>query len=199
MHFSAKIPAPSLEDPLPGGSPFPSGPMEMSSAWTCCFVAGVPMPLYAGIGVCAAAAEATSAMPAARSLENRIFHAPVPVHFPGLNGIHIARDERRLLEEINVRTPYLGHFGHTWLNYAIVVRAAGHQQRLFSFPIPRSRKPGVGLARDGILQLRILPAPAAVRRDFHPANGSASGPGKAGDLVESRCRQMMPARRTRDY
>ncbi len=48
------------------------------------------------------------------------------------------------------------------------------------------------------LDLGNVPALAAVGRHFHLANGSATGPGQASDLVESAARQLMSAGRERD-
>src|SRR5260221_10193483 len=102
------------------------------------------------------------AAPKASSLENRIFHAPVAVHFPGLNGVQVARDKRGLFEEINVRAPNFGYFRERWLNHAFIIRAPRHKQSFLSAPIPRSRESSVRFARDRVLNLRIFPTSAAI-------------------------------------
>src|SRR3984957_11222651 len=128
--------------------------MEISSAWISCFVAGLPMPLYAGMGACCAAAvDAITDIQATNTiiLENRILYAPVRIHFPWLNRIHVARDQRSLLEKIRIRAPNLGHLRERWLHDSIVVRAAGHEHGLTAVPIPRNRKSRVGLAQNRVL------------------------------------------------
>src|SRR5690349_11578322 len=86
-HFFAKISAPCLAVPLPGGSSFPSGPIAMSQAWISSLVGLRPM-LYDG--ACAhAAVEAASAIMGTNELDRHIANAPVAVHFPGVNSVEI--------------------------------------------------------------------------------------------------------------
>src|ERR1700730_17161672 len=131
-----------------------------------------------------------------RSLRNRIVNTPIARDPPRLNGIVVAwhvefRIERHVEELRNLRSRRL--------NLAQFVRAARKEFGFSSIPIPVERKFGMRHAIGRPANLGVLPAPAAVGGYLHLANGPATGPGQAANLVESAAGQLLsPGRKGED-
>ena len=85
------------------------------------------------------------------------------------------------------------------LHVAAFVRAARLKHRLAAVPRPGQDEPAVRLSQHRLLQLRVLPAAAAVGRNLHLANRPAARPGQARDLIETGAREHRASGRTRDH
>src|SRR5712691_5010693 len=92
----------------------------------------------------------------------------------------------------------LGDLCSRRLNLTQFVRAARLELGLLSVPIPLMTEPGMRHAMRSPLNLGVVPTPATVGGHFHLANGSATGPGQAVDLVESSARQLLSPGRESD-
>src|SRR6266436_1591919 len=111
--------------------------------------------------------------------EHRIVYAPVAGHEPGLDGIEMSGaaglfqlGDAPVFIQLRLRR----------LNVTLVIRATGHEHRLFSVPTPVKGKPGVRLRMHRGLKLRFLPALAAVGGDFDLTDRASTGPSQASNL-----------------
>src|ERR1700719_4162284 len=134
-HLAAKIGAPCLAVPFPGGSSAPvTGLMEKSSFAIPSGVAG--RPKSSGLGFCAeAVVQAARATATTRRLDNRIVDPPVGLDLPRLNGVRVTNLVR--LQVGSVNAPELSYFRKRRLNLAALVGRAGQQHRFLSVPPPR--------------------------------------------------------------
>src|SRR5262245_12869410 len=106
-------------------------------------------------------------------------YAPIAGHEPRLDGIEM-RGAAGLFQLGDA--PEFIQLLLRRLDVTLVIRATRHEHRLFSVPSPVERKPGVRLRMHRRLNLRLLPAPAAVGGDFHLADRAAAGPSQTGNL-----------------
>src|ERR1700722_8132410 len=95
------------------------------------------------------------ALPSEQALrEHRVANAPIAGHEPGLDSIEV-RGAAGLFQLGDA--PVLVQLRLRRLNVTLVVRATGHQHRLFAVPRPVEREPGMRLRMDRRLKLRFLP------------------------------------------
>src|SRR5919202_1486706 len=128
-------------------------------------------------------------------LSVRIVHAPIARDSPGLNRVVQSRRAERLIQRL-VEEP--GDLCARRLHRTQFVRAARKELGLVSVPVPLIRESRMRHPLRRSLDLGIVPALAAVCGHFHLANGSATGPCQASDLVETAARQLLSRGRERD-
>src|SRR6202521_5662627 len=166
-----KSPAPSTAVPRPGGSSFPSGPIEMSNARISSAVGVLPTP-YAGD--CALLIWLSPRIiTSRRSLRESIVNAPIAGHPPRKNTIVQAS----YLEIAVVwLIPVFRDFGSRGLHGAQLLSAAWHDHALLPVPRPVEAKPGMrhGICRGSKLSGR--PGLPAVDRDVHAPNTTRPRP-----------------------
>src|SRR5688572_10020737 len=130
-----------------------------------------------------------------RTLRVAIGHAPVRGDPPGLNAVVQPRHAECGIEGF---VPVLGDLFARRLNLSDLVRAARKQLGLGSVPVPLMSESRMRHALRRPLDFRNVPAAASVGGHFHLANGSATGPGQAADLVEAAAKQLVSSGRERD-
>src|SRR5262249_53584225 len=150
-------------------------PIAVSMAASSAAVGGRPTPKEPD---CAAAAAMLTTQRtttgAASRLHVPIAHRAVGLHAPALDAVVVIvrvqsadRDERR----------------PGGLRVAGLVGTARDQRRVTAVPAPFEPEPGEGLRQDRRLQLRVLPRLSAVHAHLDTADGAASRPREARDLV----------------
>src|SRR5688572_15189615 len=115
-----------------------------------------------------------------RTLRVAIGHAPVGGNPPGLNAVVQPRHAERGIERL---VPVFGDLFSRRLDLADLVSTARKDLGLVSVPVPLMSESRMRHALRCPLDLGDVPALAAVGGDFHLANGAATGPGQASDLV----------------
>src|SRR5687767_12003156 len=167
--------------------------MEISHARISSALGVRPTPY---VGDCASAETPMSKANAiGRTLRVPIGDAPVRGDLPGLNAVVQPRHAECGIEGL---VPILGDLCARRLHLTDLVRAARLQLGLLSVPIPHMTESGMRHALRSPLYLGEVPAPATVGGHFHLANGSATRPGQAANLVESAAGQLVSPGRERD-
>src|SRR4029077_7931070 len=162
-HFLAKISAPSVAVPRPGGSSFPSGPTMKSKILISSWVRGVPRLVRDCASPATGAARIITGTSKLREhlRKHGIVYAPIAIHPPGLNGIDVNGAAGFLLSHVG-DAPVFIQLRQCRLNFTAFIRAARLEHRLFSVPSPVQSKPGMRLRKHRCLKLCVLPTAAAV-------------------------------------
>src|SRR4029450_101676 len=169
-----------LEVPRPDGSSSPVGPMGMSQARNSSAVGVRPTPY---VGDCASNEAPLMASNAnGRTLSVPIGHAPVAGNSPRLNAVVQSRHRERFIVGF---VPVLGELCARRLSLTYFVRAARHNLRLASVPVPHEAKARMRHALWCAFELGLAPRLAAVGRHFHQLDGAAAGPGQPANLVKA--------------
>src|SRR5207302_7558458 len=115
-HFSEYTLAPAETEPLPAGSPTPSGATVMSSLLISSGVSGRPR-----LGCCALHTDEMrqSAVAGKKNLNINMFHRPIRLNPPALNTVEVIELDWRIL-----RNPS----GSGGLHFALLISGSAHQR-----------------------------------------------------------------------
>src|SRR5215472_12263549 len=102
------------------------------------------------------------------NLGQTICNTPVAGYLPGLNAVIASLNPDFVL----LLAPILRAFGARRLNRAQLIRAARHQHALFPVPVPVIAEAGMRHWVCRRPKFGIPPAPAAVERYLHAADGA---------------------------
>src|SRR5262249_26517883 len=117
---------------------------------------------------------------------------------PARDGVAVLHCERRDVRRTPGRAALGGECLSARLHVACLVRRTALQDRGATIPVPRNTEASECFAQNRLLQRRLRPALAAVRRDLDFADAAISGKGNAGDLVEAGPLHVQPRRRVCD-
>src|SRR5256886_7337752 len=183
--------APWAEVPLPAGKPVPSGKMLMSQAASSAGSIGLPR-----FGPWAKAALEPRASRAAkiRGLRVNMFHLPIALDRPSRDAVVVLAREARYGGNLRGLAARGHDLGAGRLHVAGLVPRAALQNPRTAIPAPGHAEAGKGLAVHRLLQRRLLPALAAIGRDYHLRYPAIARIGDAGDLIEAGLLQHHPWR-----
>src|SRR5579872_738266 len=195
-HFWAKIGAPWAGVPLPGGSPVPSGKIEMSHG--AISFSSIGFPRFGRSAAVATPPASVASAAAIVRLRINMADTPVAVHRPTGNRVEMLawkiRDGGRSCCLAAQRNELLA----CRLDVATLVPGATLQYRCAAIPSPRHPEAGKRLRQYRLLQRRLNPAFASVRRHHDFGDPSRARIGDAGDFVITGTFQRQSRRRTGD-
>src|SRR5712691_511750 len=193
-HFCAYTGAPCAGVPLPGGKPVPSGRMLMSQA----AISAVSMDLPRS-GPAARQPKLTAKINTAPvNLCVDMAYRPRAADRPAGHAVVVLAREGRHRRDFRSLAAYGDDLRAGRLHVARLVPCPALQYGGAAIPVPRNAEPGEGLAQHRLVQGRLRPALATVRRDRHFRNAAIARISDAGYLVEARRLQHQPRRRVGD-
>src|ERR1700722_12415270 len=206
--------APAETEPLPAGSPRPSGSTVISSLRISSGGSGRPR-----LGCCASHTTGSKQSTAAGnsnahlnagpnvglkislSIDNLtipdrnavlnidILHRPIRFHTPALNAVEVIRLARRVLRDPRRSAR---------LHIAFFIRGPAHEHRWPPVPLPCQPEPRERLGQNGIAKSGRRPALSAIRGNFYFGNPARPRPCQARHFVKSRTFHRESERRLDD-
>src|ERR1700722_16593506 len=196
-HLSAKILAPSAALPLPAGRLLPSGRTLMSHGARSAGVIGLPRLGPSASAMPAPHANASMPAPIA-SLRIDMFDLSLGVHGPTGDGVEMLAREAEHRWGLRSLAAQRHELFPGRLHVAGLVPGPALQDRRPAVPPPRHAEAGEGLGQPRLLERRLRPALAAVRRHHHLGDAAGAGIGDAGNLVDAGLLELEAGRRVGD-